>query len=158
MMKKFLKFFIKTLNWLLFLVIVAAVVGMVVLPYFFKIKPYVVLSGSMEPTVPTGSMLWINTNDRYVEVGDIAAYELPDGGAYVTHRIVGTKEGNYVFKGDANDTEDLNTVDEEQILGEYVFHIPKLGMVLNRIQNNPYLLIPIGAGVISIMLLENLVS
>lgn len=157
-MKKVFKVVIKLLNWALFAFVIAAVIGMVILPYAFGIKPYVVLSGSMEPTVPTGSLLWIDTNKKDVGVGDIAAYELPNGGAYVTHRIIGTRDGEYVFKGDANDTEDLATVDDDQILGEYVFSVPKLGMVLNKVRNNPFYLIPIGAGVMGIILMENLVS
>ena len=45
-------------------------------PRLFGIKPFVVLFGSMEPTVPTGSVVFVDTRDRDVSEGDIITYSL----------------------------------------------------------------------------------
>lgn len=156
-LKTILKIVVTTINWLITIAVILAVVGMVILP-MFGIKPYVVLSGSMEPAIPAGSVAWIDVNDTDVEKGDVVAYLPESGSLYVTHRIVDEKGDRYVFKGDANETVDLNTVGQEQIYGQYRFCIPGLGKFLTTLKGNPYLAIPILAVVLAVILLENLVS
>ena len=59
------------------------------------ITPYVVLSGSMEPKVPTGSLCFINEHVKYesIKTGDVIAFKMSDG-TLVTHRAVDkTEEG-----------------------------------------------------------------
>ena len=157
MIKTVLKIIFTTINWLITIAVVLAVIGMVVLP-MFNIKPYIVLSGSMEPSIPTGSVAWIDVNDRDVTTGDVVAYLPESGSMYVTHRIVDEQGERYVFKGDANETVDLNTVGQNQIYGQYRFCVPGLGTFINTLKNNPYYAIPILAAVIAVILLENLVS
>lgn len=119
-----------------------AVVMFVVMP-LLGYKPYVVLSGSMEPVVHTRAVAYINTHAKLPTEGDIAAYTL-ENGEVVTHRVVSIEGGHtYTFKGDANDTADLSTVESSQIVGTYMFSIPGLGYTLSKVQNNKLLLIPI---------------
>lgn len=119
----------------------ASLIGMFILPAF-NCKPYVVLSGSMEPLIHTGSLVWINQSDTDVQVGDIVAYSLENNQA-VTHRIVEETNGMYVTKGDANETEDLSLVSQEQIIGKYKFTIPYVGYVITTVRSNPIYLIPV---------------
>lgn len=109
-------------------------VAVFTVPGIFGLKPYIVLSGSMEPVIHTGAVAFINTRDRECEVGDIVTYQVsgPDKDFLVTHRVAGRKGENYVMKGDSNDTEDLAPVRPEQILGTYVFQIPKAGYFAGR--------------------------
>jgi signal peptidase I len=70
------------------------------------VQPLVVRSGSMEPTIPTGSMvLTRRVEASRVQVGDIVTMERPDR-TRVTHRVVDLKrQGDTVeltLKGDAN--------------------------------------------------------
>jgi signal peptidase len=155
-MKNILKFVMKFISWTMTIAILFAVIGMVILPVF-GIRPYVVLSGSMEPNIPVGGVVWINTHEKDVSVNDVVAYTLSDGN-YVTHRIVGVEDGNYILKGDANETEDLSPVSPQQIIGKYMFCIPRIGFALTKIQDNKILLVPIISAVIAVMLLEKLVS
>lgn len=102
-------------------------------PRIFGYKPYIVLSGSMEPTIQTGSIAYINTKDTDVETGDIVSF-YESNGAVVTHRIMrGDAETGYDTKGDANNAEDMNTLSQEQIIGTYAFCIPMVGYALANI-------------------------
>lgn len=105
-----------------------------VLPRVFGLKPFIVVSGSMEPVIPTGSIVYINTRDTAVTAGDIVAfYETED--IVVTHRIVGYEEDGFTTKGDANDSEDQNTVYQDAIIGTYVFNIPGAGYLVSSMSS-----------------------
>lgn len=111
-----------------FLVILA--VSVFCVPKLAGIQPYIVLSGFMEPKIPTGSVAFINTRDTDVSVGDIITYRIPSAGkgeTLVTHRIVREEDGAWIMKGDANDVEDLTPVQKQQVVGRYSFSIPKAG-------------------------------
>lgn len=91
------------------------------IPGVFGIKPVAVLSGSMEDTFMTGDLILVKKSDTAdIKEGDVICYLISNQA--VTHRVVGTKQdtsGNivYVTKGDANNTEDSEVVQEEQIQG-----------------------------------------
>ncbi|UOY94446.1 signal peptidase I [Ectobacillus sp. JY-23] len=95
-----------------------------------------VLSGSMEPTFQTGSIIAINIKQdpsKY-EKGDIITFQIEN--QLVTHRIVEvlTKGGqvSYKTKGDNNNTVDLWTVSASTVVGQYNgFTIPYVGYALN---------------------------
>ncbi len=94
-------------------------------------KMYVVYSGSMSPSLSTGSLIAVKPEIDYF-VGDVVSFR-QDGGQVVTHRIskVIEEEGlgvvSYETKGDANNTPDRELVKKEQILGEVFFALPYLG-------------------------------
>lgn len=139
------------LETILDVILIAAAVMLLVMP-LCGYKPYVVRSGSMEPVIQTGAIAYINTHDVSPEQGEIAAYTLSNG-EVVTHRVMQIDGDSYTFKGDANDTEDLSAVSESQIVGTYMFSIPKIGFVLAKIQENKFYMIPILCGVGAILLL-----
>ena len=101
-----------------------------IIPVFFGYQSFVVLSGSMEPTLPIGSVVYIDSHNKLPDVGDIAAYQVSES-VRVTHRIVDVAEDGYIFQGDANSAPDFNTVSRQQIIGAYAFHIPILGYILS---------------------------
>lgn len=91
------------------------------LPSAFGIKPAIVLSGSMEPTIQTGDLVFIHETDAAPQVGDVICYMTSEGSA-VTHRvtqITTDSDGNvqYITQGDANNTEDSVPVSLGQIEG-----------------------------------------
>lgn len=96
----------------------------------FGIRPYVILSGSMEPEIPTGSVAYIDVKDRTdLEVGDVIMYRASEE-INVTHRIIDfDSAGNLITKGDANDTADLRPVSPNSVVGTYVFSIPYIGKI-----------------------------
>ena len=63
------------------------------LPQTAGCTPRVVISGSMEPTVPVGSIVYTNRwiKQENIKEGDIIAYGL-SGGVSVLHRVVKTAE------------------------------------------------------------------
>lgn len=103
-----------------------------VIPQIFGIRPCIVQSGSMEPSVHTGAVAFINTKDKDIHTGDIVTYHLGQEGneVLVTHRVTGEENGMYTTKGDANDTEDLAPVTRGQIVGTYMFQIPGAGYLM----------------------------
>ena len=104
---------------------------------FFGIKPYIVLSSSMEPVMPSGALAFIDTKDKEAEVGDIVTFEIPasregaDNSLTVTHRVDEVLDEYLLTKGDANDMPDPSPVQRDQIIGKYIFCIPKLGRLMN---------------------------
>ncbi|MGH9040360.1 MAG: signal peptidase I [Acidimicrobiia bacterium] len=74
------------------------------------IRPLVVRSGSMEPAIPTGSMVLVQRVDAGdIGIGDIVTVERPDH-TRVTHRVVVLEPHGDTFevtlKGDANEDPD----------------------------------------------------
>ncbi|MBQ2960036.1 MAG: signal peptidase I [Oscillospiraceae bacterium] len=127
----------------------------------FGIKPYVVLSGSMEPVYHTGSLIYVKDieDTRNIPDGTVITYMVSDD-TIVTHRVVTAVPDEedpsvvrYRTKGDANDIEDGTMVHYKNIIGTPVFSIPKLGYVANFIQNPPGTYITISLGAIFVLLL-----
>ena len=123
------------------------------------LQPFVVLSGSMEPTYHVGSLIYVKDVDyKQLKVGDPITYMLSQD-TVVTHRIIEvlTDEEDpdtlrFFTQGDANDTPDGTSVHYRNILGKPVFSIPYLGYVSNYIQNPPGMYVAIAAGALLILL------
>lgn len=114
------------------LVVLGVIIGLIALPVLLGYTPYIVQSGSMEPVIHTGSLAYINTRDTDVTTGDIITYQI-DENKLVTHRVDSlSDDGGYITKGDANDTVDLNTVYQNQIVGTYKFSIAKAGYLMAK--------------------------
>ncbi len=122
--------------------IVIALCIIFIVAYLIGIKTYVVLSGSMEPTLKTGSVCFINTKYEYSKLkkGDIIAFKLKDG-VLVTHRINEVKEDRLVTKGDANRVKDKVLVNEKNYIGKNIYSIPKLGYIVRKLQTKTGLII-----------------
>lgn len=110
---------------------VILVAGCVVLPGLAGIKPFIVLSGSMEPAVHTGAVAYVNTRATVYEPEDIVMFRMGDN--MVTHRIVRIEDSQYITKGDANETEDMVPVSADQMVGTYMFQIPFLGFLAAKL-------------------------
>ncbi|MDR1800144.1 MAG: signal peptidase I, partial [Bifidobacteriaceae bacterium] len=99
------------------------------------LKPAIVVSGSMEPTLPVGSVTFTKTVDAsQVEVGDIVTVPQVGAEGVVTHRVVSTTaldDGRYelVLRGDANKLDDPVPYTVRSV-NEYHFKIPHLGTCL----------------------------
>ena len=132
-MKTFASIYGKLIFGLTILIILAASVFSV--PKLFGFQPFVVLSSSMEPVIETGSVLFTNTKDTDVEINDIVTYQLniENKELLVTHRIIDIQDGLYITKGDNNDVQDMVPLSNEQIIGTYAFHIPKVGYYISNV-------------------------
>ncbi len=115
------------------LVAVVAILTLLV-PAVLGLQRYAILGGSMEPTIPLGSVVVVQpTNIDDVQVGSVITFQLESGKpAVATHRVIGeglTGEGDrlLVTQGDANDTADLEPVRAEQMRGVVRYTLPLLG-------------------------------
>ncbi|MFO6597658.1 signal peptidase I SipW [Bacillus cereus] len=99
-----------------------------------------VLSGSMEPTFLTGSIIAIEPNkdgSKY-QKGDVITFKEKDQ-KIITHRIIGVKDTNgkvmYETKGDNNNGPDLEPVLAENVVGKYAdITVPYVHYAIMRIQ------------------------
>jgi signal peptidase I len=74
---------------------------------------------SMEPTLRTGDVAVLHERTDY-QVGDIVAFDIPEGGT-VIHRVIDVTPDGYRFQGDNRDTPDPWTLDRAAIRGRQVF-------------------------------------
>ena len=120
---------------------------------------FTVLSGSMEPTYHTGSLIYVKDVDyTEIEAGQVITFML-DEDTVATHRVVEVVPDDedstvlrYRTKGDANDAEDGSLVHYKNVIGTPVFTIPYLGYVANFIQNPPGMYMAISGGAILLLL------
>ena len=118
-----------------------------------------VLSGSMEPNYPVGSLIYVQKVDPFdLQEGDVITFML-DEDTVATHRIVGIvpdEEDASVIrfrtKGDANEAEDGGLVHCANVVGKPVFTIPQLGYLAAFIHEPPGSYIAIGAGMVLLIL------
>lgn len=156
-MKTFKKIWnvVSTIIVVLVVILALALVGV----RLFGFQVYSVLSGSMEPTYSTGSLLYVKKVDPAdVRVGDVITFML-DENTVATHRVTEVMPDEdepgiyrYFTKGDANEYADQKSVHSNNLLGTPVFSIPYLGYVANYIQHPPGLYIAISAGAVLLLL------
>ncbi len=99
------------------------------LPGLVGWQQMMVLTGSMEPEMPVGSMVYVApTEPKELAQGDVIAFASSDGDT-VTHRVVENKsvEGQLVTKGDANAEEDVQPVRYADVIGKVVLTVPSVG-------------------------------
>ena len=114
-------------------------------------RPYAVLSGSMEPAYHTGSLIYVKKAvPEDLTEGTVITF-MADQDTVVTHRIVEVVPDaddpeilRFRTKGDANDVADGNLVHENNVIGTPVFSIPYLGFLSNKISTPPGLYIAVG--------------
>jgi signal peptidase len=128
----------------------------------FGIQAFSVISGSMEPEYPVGSLIYVKEVDASeVEVNDVITYVLPND-MPSTHRVISIDRQNQHFqtKGDANETPDGAPVHFKNLIGKPVFTIPLLGYVAHFIQHPPgmYIAIAIGAVLLILVFLPDLLK
>ena len=116
----------------------ASLLGVTLLPSVLGYKTYVVLSGSMEPSIHTGSVLVaLPISPDSLKVNDVIVYNRSDVSESVTHRIVQINhEGDkpsFITKGDANQAADAWTVQYGDTAGKIVLSVPLLGYAYNAI-------------------------
>ena len=126
----------------------------------FGVTPYTVLSGSMEPTYHTGSLIYVKPVDHTrLETGDVITFMLSDS-VVATHRIVEIVPDEadpeilrFRTKGDANNMVDNGLVHSRNIIGTPVFTLPLLGYIAHFVQNPPGLYIALGVLVVMAVLI-----
>lgn len=106
-------------------------------PDLFGKKAFIIVSGSMIPTIEIGDVVIIEDVNK-ANVGDIIAFRRES--TVIVHRVINEMnvhgETMYQTQGDNNNIADLELVDTENIEGVYINKIPWLGNILMFLYNN----------------------
>jgi signal peptidase len=131
-------------SWLLVAAATAIALGLIAVsigPRFLAYQALVVRSGSMSPTIPTGSVVFYRkVNASNVKVGDVIVFDKPgQQNEKVTHRVFKISNGPtgryFTTKGDANGAPDDWRVPAIGTGWVANFHVPTLGYVLADLQS-----------------------
>ena len=125
-----------------------------IVPMLLGYKEMTVLSGSMEPNIPVGSIVCVDDDAPLAELdpGDVITYQL-DSSTFVTHRLVSidSASGTLITQGDANEVEDA-PVSFQQYYGKVAFHIPYLGYLSSNLRTPAGIMTVTGVVIVIILL------
>lgn len=122
--------------WTVLLAVSGLLVVGVLGPRAAGATPYTVLTGSMSPLYPPGTLVVSKPLDiDDVRVGEVVTYQLRSGEATtVTHRVIATRlradgQRELITQGDANSVPDAEPVAGVQLRGSLWYAVPHLGRV-----------------------------
>lgn len=145
-----LRMMVNILSYALFIILL--IFGLILLFYFVdqkvreskgdttpsKYNAYVVLTGSMVPTININDVVITKYEDpKNLKKDDIITFYSDYYNLNVTHRIIDVfyddTTNEYMFKtrGDANNSDDFSLLDGSHVYGKVFIRIPKLGYVQN---------------------------
>ncbi len=111
-------------------------------------KPMMVLTDSMDPTIKSGDLIIIKEIDpTTLKVGDIITFFDPAGNGHttVTHTIIDITEVDNILmfetQGDNNNTADRLLVEEDAVVGIYLFRVPIVANIAMFMQTVPGLIL-----------------
>lgn len=146
-MKEKVRKFSKLAYWLILGMILMYIVGMQFyaqeITDFIGYRFYAVMTDSMEPRIPTYSMVLTKTIDENESIapGEIITFKVQRGEQEIvlTHHFNKTQEENgqlyYRTNAEGRDELDLYYTKRSDIIGKYVWHIPLLGKFIMFIQS-----------------------
>ncbi|MCL2341995.1 MAG: signal peptidase I [Firmicutes bacterium] len=102
-------------------------------------KPYIILTGSMEPTIKQYGLVIVKKGDfNSVKIGDIISFDEPGVQRHVCHRVIAIDDNGLITtKGDNNNSEDLGNVSESNFIGKVIWHNNYIAYYYNVYQS-PY--------------------
>lgn len=103
------------------------------LPRLLGYEIYGITTGSMEPELPRGSAVYVKqAQPGEIRPGDRITFVMgTDTDLVTTHRVVEIDEENqqFITKGDANASADVQPVKFSRLVGKVVLGVPMLGTV-----------------------------
>ncbi|MFB2554465.1 signal peptidase I [Herbiconiux liangxiaofengii] len=138
----------------LLVLVIALAVLTIVLPTLAGGRPLTVLTQSMEPGLPPGTLIVVRPVPvGEIAVGDVVTYQITSGEpGVVSHRVISkttSTDGSTVLitQGDNNDVADESPVLPVQVVGVLWYSIPLLGWVNNAVNGEARgIVVPISAG------------
>ena len=133
--------FLSVLGTAALLVLLLLAVVVAVVPAVTNGAALTVLTGSMRPGINPGDLVvvkGVSNPELDVKINDIITYmPKPDDPTLITHRVIGKSmsgaEGTFfITRGDNNGADD-DPVYPKQVRGIYLYHIPRLGYLTNKI-------------------------
>jgi signal peptidase len=138
----------------LLILVIALGVAVIVLPAATNSVPLTVLTSSMEPGLPPGTLLIVRPVDpSEIRIGDVVTYQIKSGEPdVITHRVIGigtssNGEATFIMQGDNNAEPDPDPVRAIQVQGRLWYSLPWIGWVNNSMGGNTRaVLVPIVGG------------
>ena len=119
---------------LLLILLVVAICLPLTVPRVAGYEVYAIVSGSMEPAIPTGSLVYAKRADPAGLVpGEIVVFYGGQGAdTVITHRVVenNAADQEIVTRGDANADNDVSPIPYRNVIGKVGAHVPLLGLFL----------------------------
>ena len=115
--------------------LLAAVIALCVpltVPIAMGYQVYDVISGSMEPAIPVGSAIYVQSVDpSEIVVGDVVAYQ--DENGVIAHRVTlnSSATQELITKGDANEVEDFSPIPYRDVIGKVEASVPVVGAFMS---------------------------
>jgi signal peptidase I len=161
-MKKTIQIGAKIIEWSLFLalIVIFFIVISPLLPTKDYLATYVVSTGSMEPNLPAGSIIFTQKIEpSAITLGDIIAFTSPQStDQTIVHRVATIlKEGEsigFITKGDRNQSADPWTVYGTHVKGKTVYYLPYLGHLINYLKTPQGFILGLGIPTLFIIALE----
>ena len=120
-----------------------------------NIRSFVIMTGSMRPTIPVGAVVYTQQAMQYHK-GDIIAFNRDN--IIVTHRIKSIIKKNntisYQTKGDANNVADIQLVSQNAVIGKEYVALPHIGNFILLLRTIPGFAIFIGLPTLFVIILE----
>ncbi len=136
-----IRFLFRIASLLVSVAVALALVGVIlffVVPRVLQWDMQVVLSGSMEPAMPVGSVVLVRPVDpEAVALGDIITFRQQGSPDFVTHRVVevvNEESLSFRTRGDANEEPDTSLVPADALRGRVWVTIPYLGYVAQHVR------------------------
>jgi signal peptidase I len=120
----------------LLLAVVALALILIVVPKVAGATPLTVLTSSMEPLYPPGTLIYVlPVTPAEIRLGDVITYQIKSGDpAVISHRVIAINspadgKRTFILKGDNNSDPDQAAVLPVQIRGRLWYSVPLLGWV-----------------------------
>ena len=113
-------------------------VGALGIPRLFGIYEYNVLTGSMTPTYPVGTLVFVQPKEpASIRIGEVVTVVANEQLELITHRVTANnyEDKTLVTKGDANNSEDAPSR-YENVVGVVCFSIPEIGGTVEFLTNS----------------------
>ena len=120
----------------LLLAVVALALILIVVPKIAGATPLTVLTASMEPRYPPGTLIYVlPVKSADIRLGDVITYQIESGKpAVISHRVIAINspangKRTFILKGDNNSMPDQAAVLPVQVRGRLWYSVPLLGWV-----------------------------
>ncbi len=134
-------------SWLFLFAALALLLAVVGIPRMANATPYTILTSSMRPLMPPGSLVVAKETDpTTLKTGDVVTYQLRSGEPeVVTHRIIGMGQDDrgrltFTTKGDNNPKPDPKPILAEQIRGKVWYAVPYIGYLNQMITGKQHII------------------
>jgi signal peptidase len=124
----------QAISWLVIVAVVGALAVAVLIPRIGGATPYTILTGSMRPHYPPGTLVVVKpVAPQAIGIGSVVTYQRQSGKPeVVTHRVVQVGQDahgapQWRTEGDANSALDPGWIRPVQIKGRLWYSVPQMG-------------------------------